>query len=45
MGVATLNMIFSATYYLEVLNTITIYCISRFLPTNVELVVLDNIEH
>ena len=35
----TLNIIFSVTYYLELCNAISIYCISHILPTNVKLVV------
>jgi hypothetical protein len=32
-------MIFSVTYYLDLHNAISFYCISHILPTNVELVV------
>ena len=35
----TLNMIFSVTFYLELHNATSIYCISCILPTDVRLVV------
>ena len=37
--ITTLNIVFSVTYYLELHNAITIYCISHFLPTKVKLIV------
>ena len=33
-----LYIVLSVTYYLELRNTIFMYCISRVLPTNVKLV-------
>ena len=44
--VSTLNMTFSVTYYLELHNTIIVYCTSHFLPAKVQLVVwtLQNIK-
>ena len=36
---STLNMIFSVTYYSELRNVISIYCVCCILPTNVKLVV------
>ena len=36
---SALNMIFSVTYYLELHNAISIYCISCILSTNVKFVV------
>ena len=38
MRVATLSMIFSITYYLELQKATIVYCASHFLPTKVELV-------
>ena len=35
----TLNIVFSITYYLELLNAVSIYCISHILPIILELVV------
>ena len=35
----TLNMIVSVSYYLELHNAISIYCIPHVLPTNNKLVV------
>jgi hypothetical protein len=34
-----LNIVFSVTYYLELCDAISIYCISHILSTNVTLVV------
>ena len=36
---ATLNMVFSVSYYLELHDVIFIYCRSHILPANVKLVV------
>ena len=36
---AILNIVFNVAYYLELDNAITIFSISHFLPTKVELVV------
>lgn len=36
---STLNIVHSITYYLGFHNTISIYCVSHILPTNIELVV------
>ena len=38
-AINTLNIVFSVTYYLELCNTIYIYCIYHILPKNVKLVV------
>ena len=38
-GVATPIMIFGVTYYLELHNPVSIYCISHILPTKMNLVV------
>ena len=35
----TLNIVFSVTLYLELLNTMNVYYASHFLPTEVKLVV------
>jgi hypothetical protein len=35
----TLLIVFSVTYYLELCNAVTIYCISHLSPTKVKLVV------
>ena len=35
----TLSILFSIMYYLELHNTISIYCVSQCFPTNVKLVV------
>ena len=40
-----LNIVFSVTYYLELHNPITIYCISQFLLTKGQIICLDVIEH
>ena len=37
--ITTLNIVFSATYYMEIRNTTTINCVYHFLQTKVELVV------
>ena len=39
VNLSTLNMIFSATYYLELRNAIIVYCAYHFLQTMVKLVV------
>ena len=39
LNYATINMIFSVTYYLELRNAITIYCACQFLRIMVELVI------